>query len=207
MNGIFLIVICICALGFLVISPDSFLTALLNGASKSASLCLALLSTYAVWLGLMQVWEDSGVSRSFSKRLHPIAAKMFKTQDEQALNAVCMNLSVNLLGISGAATPYGIQAAKLLDKTKHAEYASAIFFLLNATSLQLFPSSIVAVRTSLHSANPTDVVLPILLSSLFATLLAVALFLLCTALRAPIKRLFVTKISFKKPKTRGAGTR
>jgi spore maturation protein A len=207
MNVIFLIIICTCALGFLVINPDGFLSALLGGASKSASLCLALLATYAVWMGLMQVCEDSGVSPAFSRRLRPIAAKIFKTKDEQALNAVCMNLSVNLLGISGAATPYGIQAAHLLDKTEHPEYASALFLILNATSLQLFPSSIVAVRTSLHSANPTAVVLPCILASLFATLLAVGIFLLCNAIHHPVKKLFSAKISIKNQKMKGAGTR
>ena len=207
MNVIFLVIFCVCALGFLVLSPDGFLSALLSGASKSASLCLALLTTYAVWLGLMQVWEDSGLSRAVSKRLRPIAAKIFKTQDEQALNAVCMNLSVNLLGISGAATPYGIQAAALLDKTSRAEYASALLFLFNATSLQLFPTSIVAIMTSLHSANPTAIVLPILFSSLCSTLLAVSIFLLCNAFYRPIQRLFFEKSVFLKHKTRGAGTR
>ena len=207
MNVIFLVIFCVCALGFLVLSPDGFLSALLSGASKSASLCLALLTTYAVWLGLMQVWEDSGLSRAVSKRLRPIAAKIFKTQDEQALNAVCMNLSVNLLGISGAATPYGIQAAALLDKTSRAEYASALLFLFNATSLQLFPTSIVAIMTSLHSVNPTATVLPILFSSICSTLLAVGIFLLCHALYRPIQRLFFEKSMFQKHKTRGAGTR
>lgn len=175
--------------------PTAFLSALLSGASKSATLCLALLSTYAVWMGLMQVWADCGLSRALSKRLYPLAGRVFKTTDEPTLNAVCMNLAVNLLGISGAATPYGIQAAALLDKTEHAEYASALFFILNATSLQLFPTSIVAVRTSLQSATPTDVVLPILLSSLFCTLLGVLLL----HIFLPPKR--------KNIKTKGAGMR
>ena len=200
MNVIFTVIFCVSALALLFHSPDSFLSALLSGASKSAALCLSLLSTYAVWLGLMQVWEDSGVSRAFSKRLFPLASKLFKTKDEKTLSAVCMNLSVNLLGISGAATPYGIQAAALLDKTKHAEYASTLFFILNATSLQLFPTSIVAVRTALQSANPTDVVLPILLSSAFATLLGCGLLYLSFLVKP--HTMYAYKLT-----TKGAGTR
>lgn len=206
MNILFTVIFCVCALLLLCVSPDTFLSALLNGASKSSTLCLSLISTYAVWLGLMQVWEDSGVSEAFSKRLRPFAAKLFKTKDEATLSAVCMNLSVNLLGISGAATPYGIKAAALLDKTENAEYASALFFILNATSLQLFPTSIVAVRASLGSAAPTDIVFPILLSSCLSTLLGVLL-LQCTRIKTKSATLFQGGSSFKKLKTKGAGLR
>jgi spore maturation protein A len=86
-----------------------------------------------------------------------------------------MNLSVNLLGISGAATPYGIRCAKLLDKTPHAEYASAMLFVLNATSLQLIPTSIVSVRVGMQSANPYDIILPTLFATLLSTLFGVLL--------------------------------
>lgn len=182
MNVIFFLLFCICAIVFLFLSPERFLSTLLGGASKSATLCIAMLAGHTVWMGLMNVWEDSGISRALSKRLRPLAAKIFKTNHADALDAVCMNLSVNLLGISGAATPYGIRAAALLDKTDHAEYASSLFFLLNAGSIQLFPASLVAMRTSLSSVSPTDIVLPLLLSSLFSTALAIVLLCLCRAL-------------------------
>ncbi len=91
------------------------------------------------------------------------------------MQAISMNLSVNLLGISGAATPYGIQAANLLDKTDNAEYASAMLFVLNATSLQLIPTSIIAVRVALGSASPNDIVLPTLLATSLSTIVGVLL--------------------------------
>ena len=74
----------------------------------------------------MNVWEQSGVSRKISRFLRPIARKLFKTEDEKTLDCLCMNMSVNLLGISGAATPYGISAAQRLDKADNAEYSSAV---------------------------------------------------------------------------------
>ena len=175
MNLLFTAVFLLSCFLLLVINPDGFLSALLDGGKQGASLCVALLSTYAVWMGLMKVWEDSGVSKAFSKLLKPIAKRLFKTDDEETLSAISMNLSVNLLGISGAATPYGIQAANLLDRSEQAEYASALFFVINATSIQLLPTSIIAVRTSLGSLDPTYIVLPTLLASLFSTLLGVFL--------------------------------
>jgi spore maturation protein A len=126
-------------------------------------------------LGLIRVWEDSGVARGISKLLKPIARRLFKTNSEETLNAACMNLSVNLLGISGAATPYGVKAANLLDKTENAEYSSTLLFVINATSIQLLPTSIVGVRASLGALTPSDIILPSLLTTLFSTLLGVVL--------------------------------
>ena len=121
----------------------------------------------------MQVWEDSGVSRGVSRILRPIAKRLFKTDDEPTLTALSMNLSANVLGLAGAATPYGIKAAQLLDKSSHAEYSSAMLFVVNATSVQLIPTSIIAVRTALKSAAPADIVLPTILTTAFSTVLGV----------------------------------
>lgn len=179
MNILFTCIFLLSTLILLFISPENFLSALLDGASKSGSICLSLLATYSVWLGLMKVWEDSGVSKGVSKLLKPLAKKLFKTEDAQTLDAISMNLSVNLLGISGAATPYGMKAAQLLDKSPHAEYSSSMLFVLNATSIQLIPTSIIGVRVAMHSVAPTDIVIPTLITTLFSTLLAVLLTRVC----------------------------
>ena len=183
MNALFGIIFFFSALILLFLAPDAFLTTLLDGAGKSATLCISLLSTYAVWLGLMNVWEQSGVSRKISRFLRPIARKLFKTEDEKTLDCLCMNMSVNLLGISGAATPYGISAAQRLDKADNAEYSSAVLLVLNATSLQLIPTSIIGIRTALGSAAPADIVLPTILSTVFSTALGLVLVWLCFGLQ------------------------
>ncbi|MBO5239964.1 MAG: hypothetical protein J6B56_00900 [Clostridia bacterium] len=175
MNALFSIVFLLAAIILLISSPETFLPTLIDGASKSAALCFSLIATYAVWLGLMNVWKDSGVTRAVSRIFRPLARKLFKTDDPETLDSVCMNASVNLLGISGAATAYGIKAANLLDQSENAEYSSSMLFVLNATSLQLLPTSIIGVRTALGSASPTDIILPTLIATLFSTLLGVAL--------------------------------
>ena len=204
MNILFALLFSICGVALLFHSPDLFFATLLDGASKAATTCLALLSSYAVWMGLIQIWEDCGIAQRLSKLVKPVAKKLLKTDDEEALTAVSMNLSVNLLGISGAATPYGIQAANLLDKTDNAEYASAMFFVLNATSLQLLPASVVAVRTSFGSAAPADIILPTLLTTLFSTLLGAMLTALF--LRPKRKGVGVSFLACRK-KTKGVCTR
>ena len=202
MNILFTLVFFTCTTLLLCSNPQFFLSTLLDASSDSASLCLSLLATYAVWLGLMKVWEQSGVSRAVSKWLKPVAKRLFKTDDNETLDAVCMNASVNMLGISGAATPYGILSAKLLDKAPHAEYSSAMLFVINATSIQILPTSIISVRVALHSANPTDIVLPTLITSLFSTLLAVLL----VRVFIPPKREHAPVFTPNSYVARGAGT-
>ncbi len=206
MNILFALVFVVSTFLLLCTAPDVFLSALLDGAGKGATVCISLIATYSVWLGLMQVWEDSGVTRAVSKLVRPLAKRLFKTDDEEALQAISMNLSVNLLGISGAATPYGIKAANLLDKTENAEYSSAMLFVLNATSLQVIPTSIIAVRVALQSAAPTDIVIPTFLATLLSTVIGVTL---TKMFIRPQKREILAEKDYiphpKKIKTKGAG--
>ncbi len=156
----------------LIVNPELFLPTVLDSATDSATLCVSLLASYAVWMGLMQVWNDSGVTKGFSRLLRPLSKRLFRTNDEEALQAISANLACNMLGIGGAATPYGIKAAKLLDKSEHAEYSSAMFFALNATSIQLLPTSVIGIRASMGSGAPADIVLPTLITTAASTLFA-----------------------------------
>ncbi len=207
MNIIFTCIFLFCTFLLLCTSPENFLVAMLEGASKSATLCISLLATYAVWMGLMKVWEDSGVARGISRLLRPVTRKLLKTEDEKAIESACMSFSVNMLGVSGAATPYGVKTAQLLDKTDNAEYSSAMFFVLNATSLQILPSSLVAVRVSLGSANPADIIIPTLLVSIFSTILAALLVRVFIPHNGVKSAQSGGYKSNKKVKTAGAGTR
>ena len=202
MNALFGILFLFSTLFLLIDNPETFLPTLLDGSTRAATLCLSLVSSYALWLGLTRLWQDSGLSKKISCLLRPIAKRIFKTDDSQTLEAVCMNLSVNLLGISGAATPYGIQAARLLNESEHADYASSMFFVLNATSLQLIPTSVIGIRASLHSLSPADILFPTLLTTCFSTLLAALL----TRILIPPKQTKKTACNLGFfTKTKGAG--
>ncbi len=201
MNALFLILFLACSSALLLFNPEGFLSALLDGTSSAATLCVALLASYTVWLGLMQVWEESGVTRGISRLVKPVARKLFQTDDEEALSCISMNLSANMLGIGGAATPYGIRAAQALDKTNNAEFSSCMLFLVNATSVQLIPTSVVGIRAALGSGSPADIILPTFLTTLFSTGLGVLLgFLLLRDKKRP------TRVRNGK-KSKGAGSK
>ena len=171
MNAVFAVIFILSAALLLLFDPSGFLPALLDGASRSATLCLALLSSYAAWLGLMRLWEESGVTRGISRLLRPLSRRLFKTDDEETLSAIGMNLSANLLGIGSAATPYGIRAAELLEQRgSRPLYSSSMLFVVNATSLQLIPTSVIAMRIAAGSASAADILLPTLLGVLLTRL-------------------------------------
>ena len=208
MNAVFAAIFILSAAVLLVVDPSGFLPALRDGATRSAALSLSLLATYAAWLGLMKLWEESGVARGISKLLKPLCRKLFKTEDEEALSAIGMNLSANLLGIGGAATPYGIRAATLLDKSKNARYSSSMLFVINATSLQLIPTSVVAFRIAAGSASAADIILPTMLATAFSSVLGVLLVkLFVPAGKRKEKKKSLAATRLKKAKTQGAGQR
>lgn len=207
MNVVFAVIFIASAAILLILEPAGFLPALLDGASKSATLCVALLASYAAWLGLMKLWEESGVARGISRLLKPACRKLFKTEDEEALSAIGMNLSTNLLGIGGAATPYGIKAATLLEKSKNAHYSSSMLFVVNATSLQLIPTSVVTIRVAAGSAAAADIILPTMLATAFSTVLGILLVRLFIPAAERKERRAERTFSFKKQKNAGAGVR
>ena len=175
MNVIFAVVFLAAAIVFLVSDPDGFLPAMLAGGEKAVS--LALLASYCVWLGFFQVLERSGLAEKCSKALFPAARKLFRSEDRGAVSLACQNLAANILGLPGAPTPLGVAATQKFLAAKNG-YAADMLFVLNATSLQLLPATVIALRAAAGAASPADIVLPTLLSTLISTILGAALVIL-----------------------------
>ena len=175
MNVLFLSVFLVCTAMLCVRDPAAFLPALLAGAERAVTLCITLAAVYAVWLGILQVAEDAGVLRGLARGMKPLTGKLFRAEKENALEKIAVNLSANLLGMGGAATPAGISAMRLLGAEKDAQYSRAMLFVVNCSGLQLFPATVVSLRAAAGASSAYDAVLPILLSSLCALVLGVLL--------------------------------
>lgn len=177
MNAIFTVVFIASAAAMLFIAPDELLPSLLGGAESAAKMALTLFCIYAVWMGLSKLAEKSGLSKGAAKALKPLSKKIFKTQNEAALENLAMNLSCNLLGIGGAATPYAVKAIGELEKDKNT-FAQKLLFVINATSIQIIPSTVIALRATAGSSSAFDIFLPSLICTCVSTGLAVLLFIL-----------------------------
>ncbi|MBQ7339630.1 MAG: nucleoside recognition protein [Clostridia bacterium] len=175
MNIIFAITTTFSIIALIFINPDAVLSSMLEGGEKALELTIKLTAVYAVWLGVFKIMENCKLDRKFAKLLKPVNKYLFGELPEKANDYISLNLSANILGMSGATTPFGIKAIAELDKHKNTDYAVAMFFVINATSVQVIPSSVLALRSSLNSSSPADIILPTILATLLSTVIGIVL--------------------------------
>ncbi|GAB4130970.1 MAG: nucleoside recognition domain-containing protein [Bacteroidia bacterium] len=154
----------------------AMLEALFNMAKDSFEIVLGLAGIMTLWMGLMKIGENAGVIRGLSKLVSPFMRRLFPEipKDHPALGQILMNFSANLLGLDNAATPLGLKAMSTLqelnpDKEK-ASNSMIMFLVLNASSLTLFPVSVLMYRAQAGAANPTDVFVPIIIATFFSSI-------------------------------------
>jgi spore maturation protein A len=156
-------------------NPNAILSAFLAGSEKALSLSMKMIIIHAVWSGILFLMEKSGLAEKFAKLLTPLNKFLFGKVPEKANGYMALNISANALGMSGATTPMGIKSIQELEKHPNTSYAIAMFFVINATSVQIIPSSVLALRTSLGSSCPSSVILPTILATLLSTIIGVFL--------------------------------
>ncbi len=158
---------------------DETINAAFEGASAAVTTVLSFAGVMCFWTGIMKIAEKSGLSQKIEKLLRPIINFLFPHSGGEAKKYIAMNMSANILGMGNAATPMGIKAMSALDKeNKNPLYASddmCMLVVLNTTSVQLIPTTIIALRVAANSADPFSVVLPIWIASLTAVIAAVSL--------------------------------
>ncbi len=147
-----------------------------DNAKTGFELSLGLTGVMTLWLGLMKVGEKGGVVQLLSRAVGPFFEKLFPEipKNHPVNGSIMMNLAANMLGLDNAATPMGLKAMEQLQelnvKKDTASNAMIMFLVLNTSGLTLIPISIMVYRAQLGAANPSDIFLPILLSTFFSTL-------------------------------------
>lgn len=137
---------------------------------------IGLTGTLTFWMGVMKVGEDSGLINKLAKKLSPVLVKLFPEipKDHPALSSLFINISANMLGLDNAATPIGLKAMQemqSINKQKDTASNSMIMFLtLNTSGLTIIPVSIMAYRSKFGAADPTDIFIPLLLTTMCSTL-------------------------------------
>ncbi len=150
-----------------------------ESAKSAFSVALWLTGTLTLWMGLMRVGEKAGAVNFLGRIIGPFFARLFPAipKGHPAQGQIMLNFSANMLGLSNAATPMGLKAMQSLqelnEEKETASNSMIMFLALNTAGLTLIPVTILALRASNGSANPTDVFVPILISSFCATLVAV----------------------------------
>ncbi|MFN8573154.1 MAG: nucleoside recognition domain-containing protein [Gemmatimonadaceae bacterium] len=147
-------------------------------AKTGFEISLGLTGVLTLWLGLMKVGEKGGAIGIMAKAVRPFFTRLFPEvpADHPAHGSIIMNFAANMLGLDNAATPLGLKAMQELQELnpdkETATNAQIMFLVLNTSGLTVIPISIMTFRAQLGAANPSDVFLPILLTTYIATLVA-----------------------------------
>lgn len=180
MNGIFLFFI-VSAVGFAALTGrmPAVNQAGLEAAKTAVTLALGLVGQMALWLGFMRVVRDAGLMAGLSRLLHPLARRLFPEipADHPALGAVLMNLAANMLGLTNAATPFGLKAMRELEKLNPrpgvATNAMALFLAINTSGVAVLPLGMIALRAQLGARDVAGITLPSILATMCSTILAI----------------------------------
>lgn len=169
MNAVFVALGTLSLAILLFTNPSGALGSFMQGAENSLKLSITLFCSYAFWLSVIKILERGGALKSIKKMLNPLTKRVFPGENDETLTHVSANFAANLIGAGGAATPEGLKAAKNMKNAKNI----VMLVTLNSSSLQLIPTTVVALRSSLNAA--ADIILPSLICSAVTTLTAFVL--------------------------------
>lgn len=188
MNKIWLFMMLI-SIGVLIfVEPGATLDAMIGASTSALELCIELCAVYAVWLGLLEIVDVSGLGQKLARLLRPLIKKLFRVDNEEIQKMIALNMSANMLGLGNAATPMGIKAMQALDDgSGKANFSMIMLIVVNATSIQLLPSTVISLRSNAGSADAADIILPTLLSTIVTTGLGIAFVLICDMIHKKLK--------------------
>lgn len=154
-------------------------TGIFDSLSSAVELSITFLGTISLWTGIMKIAQNSSIIDKLNKILKPLINFLFPDlrKNKVAKDEISMNMIANILGLGNAATPLGIKAMKTMQKenTKKDTLTNSMMMLIviNTASIQLIPTNVIAIRTSLNSQNPTAIILPVWISTIIAAFVGV----------------------------------
>ena len=157
---------------------DLVTQSILDSAGDAVKLCLTMAGIMSFWCGILEIGNRAGLIEWLSEKMSPILSFLFPEleKDHPARVPIAVNMVANMLGLGMAATPAGLLAMKLLGqetRQNRASDAMCTFLIINISSLQLVPVSMIAYRSQYGSENPAAILGPALIATGFSTLAAV----------------------------------
>ena len=154
-------------------------TAAIDGAKEAVRLAVAMAGVMSLWTGIMEIAKASGLLSAMTKRLRPVIRWLFPgiPEEDSANEEIAVNVVANIFGLGSAATPAGLKAMKSLARLNNYSQTASVemctFLILNISSLQLLPVTVIAYRSQYGSVNPTAIVGPAIAATAVSTAVAV----------------------------------
>lgn len=159
---------------------DELSAAVIDGSESAVQLLLRLVSMLCLWGGVMEIAEQSGMTKVFSRLLSPLVGMIFPKlkKEKYALEAMSMNITANILGLGNAATPLGIEAMRRLQDInpdrKTASDEMIVFVVMNTAAMHIIPTTVATMRGQYGSESPMEIMPAAFLTSFCALAVAIA---------------------------------
>lgn len=176
-NKIWVFFITIGIIGCILIGKlDVLNEVILNSTKDALDMIVKIFPVMALWLGIMNIAEKSGLLAKISSKISPILRFLFPEleKDDPAFGFIASNIVANFFGLGNAATPFGIKTMQSLqEKNPHKDIASRsmiTFLVINTSGLTAIPTTIIALRLFHGSSNPTEIVLACFITTFLSTI-------------------------------------
>lgn len=152
---------------------------LLNATQRAVQVSIGLIGIMAFWLGIAKIAQKSGLINLISKLISPILKLIFNElpKNSPAFSNIALNITANALGLSNAATPFGIKAMKDIKKEENkgdiATNSMCIFLAMNTAGFQIVPATVLAILIAAGAKNPTEIILPTFIVTLSSFIFAI----------------------------------
>lgn len=167
------------AVGLITGKGEAISSSIIEVSGSTVELVIGLMGLMCLWCGVMKIAEKSGLTEKLALVLKPILKFLFRgsAKNEKALGAIVMNLTANMMGLSNAATPFGIKAMEELQRDNISKDKPsndmALFLVMNAACLQLLPSTVISLRAAAGSKAPGIIIIPAIISTACAAFVGI----------------------------------
>ena len=175
MNAIWTTLVIICFALLTATSPNSVLTLCVESGKQAVDYTFQLVAIYALWQGVFCVAERCNLVEKLAKILAKLNNFLYGNVSKQAQKYLALNMASNVVGVGNASTPSAIEAIKLMEGGQKLSRGGAMLFVLNACGLQLVPTTVIGLRATFGSQNPSQILWPTIVCTLFGLILGVFL--------------------------------
>lgn len=163
---------------------NDFTDGLMNSCTRAVEFTIGLIGIMAVWSGLMNIADKSGLIHWISCKARPIMRFLFPDEkDEQTIAVMMMSFITNIFGAGNSATVFSLKAMERLDaENNHSIYASnamCMFITTTMSMVQLVPVTIIKIRSDLGSADSGDIIIPSIIAGLVSMIIPIFICKLC----------------------------
>ena len=149
---------------------ELFSQALTESSADAVEFIIRLAGIMAMWSGLMEIAERTGLISKMSRLLFPFTTFLFpRLRNPEILSSIVMSFMANLFGAGNSSTVFALRTMEKLDaENQHAEDASSdmcTFAVVNMAFAPVVPVMMLQIRSDMGSADPYSILLPSLLTA------------------------------------------